>query len=96
MNEFLSLLIGALMPLVISLLKHAAWTPELKTLVALALCVIVAALEVLGSAWLTHTAIPRTAWLTTAGLIFSAATASYKLYWKDTRVNRTLTNKKGL
>lgn len=96
MSQLLSLIIGALMPIVISLLKDSGWSQALKTLTAMGVCVVVAALQVLGTAWVTHTVIQRSDWVTTAGLVFSAATASYKIWFQGTSLDTTLTQKKVL
>lgn len=75
----IDVLIGALMPLIIALLNQCHWSVKLRSLVAVVVCIIAAAItEVIrnGDSFnLSH-------WRETAIIIAGAALISYQTWWR--------------
>lgn len=91
MQEFISLAVGVLMPLVISFLKSRTWPDAVKVLLSLLCCVIAGACVAYATGGLTWGA-----WAADAGLVFTAATVVYKAWFKATALDRQLTETKVL
>lgn len=76
-----SLLVGTLLPLVVSVVQQPRWPDWLRALVTVAICIAVGA----GTAFLEGNLTGRT-WLSSALVVLVAALATYKGFWKQTGV----------
>lgn len=72
---------GAVMPLVIAVLNQRRWAAQVKALVALAACLLVALLL----AFLRGPLV-LTDWRDTALVVAGTAFASYQLYWRPSGI----------
>ena len=91
MHEFLSLVVGALLPPLISWLKDCGWRKERKVAFSLAVSLLVGLLTTLATGELTTTDVAAS-----AALVFTAATSVYRFWFHDTPVYRVLESKRVL
>lgn len=88
MSETISVVIGAGMPVLISYLKRCTWTPRQRFLFSLGVCLVVGVAMVWAAGQLNLANIAES-----AGLVFTAATTVYKLWFEATPLNRELEQK---
>ena len=88
MNDFIILVFGLLMPLLVSGLKQESWPDWAKVLTSLLLSLVGGAIT---AAVNGEFALDRVAG--SAGVIFTASTVFYKTYFQDTTFNKRLERK---
>lgn len=85
MNEGISVLTGLIAMVVISVLKDCTWRKEVKTLLAFVVCVALGALQVAAMGTLDRSDLAGT-----IGIIFTAATFVYNVYFNNSTPNKAL------
>lgn len=73
--------IGVFLPHLIAIVNQSHWSSGLKAVIAAAACLVAAAIV----CW-TRGQINFSDWLTSAGVVFTFATTTYKGLWKPTGV----------
>jgi hypothetical protein len=83
-----AILVGAAMPVVISALKSAAWPTKAKFLLAVVVCAVAGA----GTAYFAgQLSLTWERALVDVAIVFTSATAVYKLWFEDTEIDKRLT-----
>jgi hypothetical protein len=91
LDELISLLLGLLVPMLVSWYKGNTWSDRRRMLASLVICTIVGALSALTTHTLVfHETMTLNDWLTNATAVFTSATAFYKLHFQNTRTNEKL------
>lgn len=84
-NQLIAAAMGAFVSLSISAIKQCRWDRRVKFALSVVLCVVVGAMQVALSGQLTaHD------FVTTVGLVFTAATVTYQAVLKGTGLDNTL------
>jgi cell division protein FtsL len=79
--EAAALIVGILMPLLVSVLKQAGLPRQVNLLIALAACAGAGVLTAYATGQLTGQAI-----IVSVAIIFSAAQVAYQAYWRDSKL----------
>lgn len=83
--EAAALIIGIVMPLLITLLKQMGWTGKVNMIIAIVACAAAGGLTAWVSGLFTGTAV-----IVAIATIFSIAQAEYRLFWKGTDTEKLL------
>jgi hypothetical protein len=85
-----SAIVGALLPIVVSIVKKEAWSTQIKRVITIVLAMIAAVVTTgVAEGWTELSFANLTA---SATLIFVAANTTYNGFWSDTTVDRALTS----
>lgn len=91
LDELISLILGVFTPAVISWFKGNTWTKRQKMLLSLAISTSIGSLTALTThSLILHEAMTLEDWISNCTVIFTTATATYKLYFEDTDLNHQL------
>jgi hypothetical protein len=96
MNELADIVIGQLMPILISWLKSNKMPDAWKVVLSLAASIAVGAVKTLIAAYLTGTPITLQSLLGSIGIIMTSATVAYKTWFEHTPLNERLEEKRVL
>ncbi len=82
--------LGVFLPLVIAVINRTAWASPLKSIAALAVCVIAAAVELIVKGQFSFAA-----WGTNLLTIFFLVVTTYQGFWKPTGIAEAVEKKTG-
>lgn len=90
-DEIVSFVLGFGVPLAVSYFKATHWTDRQAMILSLVICAVAGAFSSIGThALIYHTDMTVNEWLTNATVVFTAATAFYKIHFQTTQTNAVL------
>lgn len=90
LDELISLIVGQITPLLISFFKGNTWSDRQAMILTIVICTIIGALSSLAShALVLHETMTVDDWIGNALVVYTSATASFKLYFQKTEANAT-------
>jgi hypothetical protein len=91
LDELISAFLGLATPMIISWFKGNHWSDRQAMIVSLVICICVGALSSIAThAFVLKEQMTYEDWASNALVVFTAATAFYKIHFENTRLNQTL------